>query len=77
MGSSYAPLFVDFGQDIEILAALLVIVIGTAATIIPTRRRPPYHIRPTGPDHRIVMQGNSFRLHYGCQSNARSIHLLA
>jgi hypothetical protein len=43
MGSIYAPLFVDFGQDIEILAALLVIVIviGTAATIIPTRRRPP------------------------------------
>jgi hypothetical protein len=55
MGSSYAPLFVDFGQDIEILAALLVIVIGTAATIIPTRRRPPYHIRPTGPEYRIVM----------------------
>jgi hypothetical protein len=40
MGSIYAPLFVDFGQDIEILAALLVIVIGTASAIIRKRRRP-------------------------------------
>ena len=36
-----------------------------------------YHDVPTGSDSRIIMHSNSFRLHYGCQSNVCSIHLLS